>query len=228
MKRLIIAVLLAGTLLHAQEPVSAPALDTPAQTAVPATPESTPPTPKPATPPIAIEIDLTTQKAWILQDGRRVYETSISSGRTGFETPAGTFTVSEKSPDHKSSLYGKIVDDKGRVIISDADCDTPLPPGAKFEQAPMKNFLRFNGAVGMHAGRLPGYPASHGCIRLPPSKASLFFNIAEIGTPVRVFGQTPRTGPAPKKPVVLQVAATAATPGPVATQRRGLFWFLKK
>jgi lipoprotein-anchoring transpeptidase ErfK/SrfK len=180
---------------------------------------------KPAKLSIAIEIDLSEQKAWVLQEGQRVYETSISSGRTGFETPAGNFSVVQKDPDHKSSLYGKIVDGKGRVLSSDADCDTPLPPGTKFEPAPMKNFLRISGAVGMHAGRLPGYPASHGCIRLPPSKAALFYNIADVGTPVRVFGTAPRTGPAPRKPTLI---AAAATPEPVEMKRRGLFWFLKK
>lgn len=181
--------------------------------------------PKPAKPPLAIEIDLSEQKAWVLQDGQRIYETKISSGRTGYETPAGSFAVVQKDPDHKSTLYGKILDRNDRVIVSDADCDTPVPPGAKFQPAPMKHFLRINGAVGMHAGRLPGHPASHGCIRLPPSKAALFFNIAEVGTPVRVFGTAPSTGPAPKKPTLI---AAAATPEPVETKRRGLFWFLKR
>lgn len=241
MKRLMLAVLLAGVWLHAQEPVPTPASDpAPANTANPSPETDMPSAPdavskpaspsKPAASSIAIEIDLTAQKAWVLQDGQRVYETPISSGRTGFETPDGTFAISEKSPDHKSSLYGKIVDEKGRVLRSDADCDTPLPPGGKFQPAPMKNFLRFNGAVGMHAGRLPGYPASHGCVRLPPSKAALFFNIAEVGTPVRVFGQTPRTGPAPKKAAALVAAASTPPPEPepIAAKRRGVLWFMKR
>jgi hypothetical protein len=185
------------------------------------------PTPEPVQPvqpaqpaPIAIEIDLTQQKAWILQDGQKVYETSISSGRTTHETPSGNFAVLEKDPDHKSSLYGRIVDDAGRVLISDADCDTALPAGGKFVQAPMKNFLRFDGAIGMHAGRLPGYPASHGCVRLPPSKAKLFYDIAEIGTPVRVFGKAPRsTRPAPPK------ASAPASPTPAPTPKPRDGWF---
>jgi lipoprotein-anchoring transpeptidase ErfK/SrfK len=201
MKCQLIAVLLAGASLHAQEPASIPepqpaptpaSVDaaTTAESAAPPiapapTSEEAPPAvfePKPAKPPLAIEIDLSEQKAWVLQDGQRIYETKISSGRTGFETPAGSFEVVQKDPDHKSTLYGKILDSNGRVIVSDADCDTPVPLGAKFQPAPMKHFLRINGAVGMHAGRLPGHPASHGCIRLPPSKAALFFNIAEVGT----------------------------------------------
>jgi len=53
--------------------------------------------------------------------------------------------------------------------------------------------MRFHGADGMHAGYLPGYPASHGCVRMPEQNAIAFFNAVQIGTPVRVFGRTPRT-----------------------------------
>src|ERR1043165_1660759 len=97
---------------------------------------------------VSIEIDLSAQKAWVLQDGQKVYETPISSGRAGFETPTGQYAVLEKDPDHHSSLYGRIVDGNGSVLIPDADSDTPVPAGGKFVQAPMKNFLRFDGAIG--------------------------------------------------------------------------------
>lgn len=170
--------------------------------------------------PVAIEIDLTAQKAWVLQDGQRVYETPICSGRAGHETPPGNFSVLEKDIDHKSSLYGRIVDSAGRTLVSDADRDTPVPPGARFVAAPMRHFLRFDGAVGMHAGRLPGYPASHGCVRLPSGKAALFFNIAELGTPVRVFGKAPRTARAARAP-----QKPAATPIPKAGARPWFTWF---
>lgn len=173
---------------------------------------------KPAPPPLAIEIDLTAQKAWVLHDGKRTYETPISSGRASHATPTGDFTVLEKDIDHRSSLYGHIVDASGRIIDSDADSDTPVPPGAKFVRAPMHHFLRFDGAIGMHAGRLPGYPASHGCVRLPAGKAALFFNIAELGMPVRVFGQAPRTGPPPRAKVV-------STPVPAPTPKSRFPWF---
>jgi lipoprotein-anchoring transpeptidase ErfK/SrfK len=172
--------------------------------------------------PIAIEIDLSGQRAWILQDGQRVYETPISSGRSGFPTPVGNFRVTEKDHDHKSSLYGKIVDAKGRVVIADGDSDMPVPPGGRFVAAPMPHFMRFNGAVGMHAGRLPGYPASHGCVRLPPAKAKLFFEIAEVGTPVRVFGQAPRTSRPPRPG---DKKSPGETPAPGATPRPG--WFAR-
>ena len=162
---------------------------------------------------VAIEIDLSAQKAWVLQDGQRVYETPISSGSAGHETATGEYAVLEKDPDHRSSLYGRVVDGSGSVVIADADSETPVPPGGKFVQAPMKDFLRFDGAIGMHAGRLPGYPASHGCVRLPAGKAALFYNVAEVGTPVRVFGKAPNSGP-PRK----TASAAVATPKPATPQ----------
>lgn len=172
-----------------------------------------------AAPPFALEIDLSEQKARLLQDGQIVYETPISSGRASHETPTGSFTITEKSEDHKSSLYGKIVGADGKVLTWDADSDMELPAGAKFVNAPMKHFLRYDGAVGLHAGYLPGYAASHGCVRLPPDKARLFFEILPLGTPVKVFGKAP---PAPppipravrvRQPVV--APAAPATPAPL-------------
>ena len=50
----------------------------------------------------------------------------------------------------------------------------------------MPHFLRFNYGIGMHAGYLPGYAASHGCVRMPKSMAQKFFEHSEIGTPVIV------------------------------------------
>ncbi len=67
----------------------------------------------------------------------------------------------------------------------------PVPKGCKFVPAPMKWFMRFEGAAGMHAGNLPGYAASHGCVRMPAGKAELFYETIEVGTPVHVFGTTP-------------------------------------
>ena len=171
---------------------------------------------------VSIEIDLSAQRAWLLQDGQRVYETPISSGRAAHPTPTGDFTVLEKDLNHRSSLYGRIVDAQGRALISDADADMSLPAGARFVQAPMKYFLRFDGATGMHAGHLPGYPASHGCVRLPAARAELFYNVAEVGTPVRVFGTAPYRAP----PTRQDLSASGATPPSTTPKPKRWFpWF---
>ncbi len=166
--------------------------------------------------PLAIEIDLAAQKAFLLQDGQIIYESPISSGRPNYPTKPGNFTITEKSPNHLSSLYGKIVDANGKTLVRDADSDMAVPAGAKFVRAPMKHFLRFDGATGTHAGYLPGYPASHGCVRMSALKAELFFNIAEVGTPVRVHGKAPATTPPERK----KVAAASPTPTPTPAPRK--------
>lgn len=162
----------------------------------PETPAEQPP--ESVRPPTAIEIDLTRQRALLLYDGHVMYESPISSGRAGHPTPTGDFSVLEKDINHKSTLYGKIVDSGGHTVNAGADTFMPVPKGCRFESAPMRYFLRFDGATGMHAGNLPGYPASHGCVRMPAGQARLFFNTAEVGTPVRVHGRAPEGGP-PRK-----------------------------
>ena len=75
----------------------------------------------------------------------------------------------------------------GQVVNDDADSRVDKPgPGQVYEGSPMPNFLRFDGGVGMHTGFLPGYPASHGCVRMPNHMAEKFFEHATVGTPVLV------------------------------------------
>src|SRR3954462_12545821 len=115
----------------------------------------------------SVEIDLQEQRAYLLENGRPVLASPISSGRYGHLTETGSFKVIEKERNHYSSIYGKIVDASGNTVVADADKDMHVPRGGKFIPAPMLYFMRFHGADGMHAGYLPGYPASHGCVRMP-------------------------------------------------------------
>jgi lipoprotein-anchoring transpeptidase ErfK/SrfK len=143
--------------------------------------------------PFRVEIDLQEQTAFLIRGRRVVLESPISTGRYGHLTETGAFKIIEKERNHFSTMYGKIVDAAGNTVVTDADADMHVPRGGKFIPAPMRYFMRFHGATGMHAGYLPGYPASHGCVRMPENLAIAFFNAVEIGTPVRVFGRTPRT-----------------------------------
>jgi lipoprotein-anchoring transpeptidase ErfK/SrfK len=110
----------------------------------------------------AVEIDLREQTASLIKNGQVVMTTPIASGRYGHLTPTGSFTILDKEVNHYSSMYGKIVDRNGRTVVADADADMRVPAGGKFIPAPMRYFMRFEGANGLHAGYLPGYPASHG------------------------------------------------------------------
>ncbi len=135
-----------------------------------------------------IVVSIPNQRAYLMIGEQIVADGPISSGKRGHETPHGHFTVMEKDPNHHSSLYGDFVDGRGRVVRAgvSAHIDS-APSGTHFAGASMKWFLRLTGeGVGMHIGILPGYPASHGCVRESPEGALLFYNHAKVGTPVDV------------------------------------------
>lgn len=135
----------------------------------------------------SIEINLTTQSAAFFKDGVEVGKSSISSGREGYTTPTGSFSILQKNQNHVSSLYGDYVDAEGNVVVANVSSYRDArPKGTTFRGAPMPYFMRICGGVGMHAGHLPGYPASHGCIRMPRGAAQRFFENAPLGTSVRV------------------------------------------
>jgi len=134
----------------------------------------------------SVTIDLSEQKAFFYKSGKLVGVSKISSGDATHLTPTGTFKITQKNKNHRSNLYGDFVDQYDRPIVRDiAAKDTP-PPGLRFLGSSMPNFMRFNGGVGMHAGFLPGYPASHGCVRMPERMSEIFFNNVSNGTVVRV------------------------------------------
>ena len=135
----------------------------------------------------SITIDLREQKAFFYKSGKLVGVSMISSGREGYSTPSGSFKIIQKNKDHVSNLYGDYVDGGGNVVVANVGVKRdPKPPGTKFRGAPMPYFMRIHGGVGMHAGFLPGFPASHGCIRMPERMAEIFFANVSHGTPVRV------------------------------------------
>ncbi len=147
----------------------------------------------------SIAIILSEQRAHFFKGQTEVGQAQISSGKKGFETPTGDFKVIQRDKNHVSNLYGEFVDETGVVVKTNVDITKEKPPeGASFQGAKMPFFLRFHDGAGMHAGRLPGHPASHGCVRLPRFMAEHFFESAPIGTPVRVLDQL--VVEPPKKP----------------------------
>jgi lipoprotein-anchoring transpeptidase ErfK/SrfK len=135
---------------------------------------------------VAILIDLSDQHAYLYSGGEVVLTAPVSTGREGYNTPAGKYKVVEKDINHRSSIYGAY-EQNGRIVRENVDVrKDPRPPGATFVGAPMPYFLRIVGGVGLHAGYLPGYPASHGCIRMPEPKAERFYEAARVGTSVTI------------------------------------------
>jgi lipoprotein-anchoring transpeptidase ErfK/SrfK len=135
----------------------------------------------------AITIRLSDQRAFLYKNGEVVAISPASTGREGYTTPPGRYRVIRKDIDHRSSLYGEYVRN-GRVVKAGVDVrKDPKPPGAVFVGAPMPYYLQIAPAYGLHAGHVPGYPASHGCIRLPSRWAKRFYYAAKVGTPVQIY-----------------------------------------
>ena len=137
---------------------------------------------------VSLVVSLSAQRLWFLV-GEKVYvDTPVSTGKRAGMTPLGQYTVLQKDPDHRSNLYGAFVDGAGRVVRDgvSARLDS-APSGTRFRGSPMKWFLRLTeGGVGLHVGNLPGYPASHGCVRLPEPIAERIYRSVKIGTPVSI------------------------------------------
>ncbi len=106
-----------------------------------------------------VVINLSTQHAQLLRNGEVVDTTAVSTGRKGYSTPSGTFVITNKHSSWISTIY----------------------------KVPMPWFMRLScGSIGLHAGNVPGYPASHGCIRLPHAKAKAFFAQMRVGDLVEI------------------------------------------
>ncbi len=114
--------------------------------------------------PVAIVVSLPEQRVHVYRNGIRIAVATCSTGKPGHETPTGVFVVLQKDKHHKSSTYD----------------DAPMPN---------MNRLTWSG-IALHAGNLPGYPASHGCVRLPMEFSERLFDITHLGTPVIISGAT--------------------------------------
>jgi hypothetical protein len=113
-----------------------------------------------STGPVFLLIDLTRQRILLYRGGVLIAASTVSSGSKGRETPTGEFTILQKEVVHRSGTY---------------------------DNAPMPYMQRLTAkGVAMHAGHLPGYPASHGCIRLPKAFAKLLYGVTGLGTPVLI------------------------------------------
>ena len=135
----------------------------------------------------SVRISLSEQRAYFYKAGKLAGVSQISSGSEGRNTITGEFHIIEKDLAHQSSLFGDYVDSNGSVVQKNVDSSKDsMPKGAHFDGAKMPNFMRIVGGTGMHEGYLPGYPASHGCIRMPGFMAKAFYRSVKVGTPVSI------------------------------------------
>lgn len=145
--------------------------------------------------PMLLIVNVRTQRATLYRNGVPIGATTVSTGRPGFETPTGVFTILQKHVEHYST---------------------------KYDNAPMPYMQRLTWrGVALHAGQLPGYPASHGCIRLPRGFARLLYDSTKVGMTVVVadWASTPRIAAAPD---------IARAPGPVNEATEVIGWHPEK
>jgi hypothetical protein len=151
--------------------------------------------------PVAIIVSVPKQRAYVYRNGILIGVSTCSTGKKGFETPTGVFTILEKAKEHASS---------------------------EFDDAPMPNMERLTwGGVALHAGKLPGYPASHGCVRLPPKFAEDLYQVTQIGTPVIIAGdytdpQSYAPGPDPRLDATVLDTKSGKKKGGGGAERRHL------
>src|SRR5712691_6258285 len=134
-----------------------------------------------------IIVSISDQRAYFYKGKRLVGESTVSTGKPGFSTPPGHYTVLIKDKDHVSTIFGDYVDDFGNVVKSNIDVRKDARPnGSHYDGARMPYAMFFRGGYAMHQGYVPPYAASHGCIRLPQGMADIFFDNSPVGTPVVV------------------------------------------
>jgi L,D-transpeptidase-like protein len=123
--------------------------------------------------PMLLIVNLKSQRAVLYRNGVPIGASTVSTGRPGRDTPTGIFTILQKKVEHYSS---------------------------KYDAAPMPYMERLTWrGVALHAGHLPGYPASHGCIRMPAGFAKLLYGSTKLGMTVVVADvpAAPRVAPTP-------------------------------
>ena len=127
------------------------------------------------------------QRAYFYKSGVLVGVSQLSTGREGLNTPYGHFSIIQRTRTMSRAYLRLHVDSAGNAVVPNVDVTKdPKPPGAHFRGTPMPYFMRIVSGTGMHAGYLPGYPASHGCIRMPEFMAENFFKSVSTGTPVTI------------------------------------------
>jgi lipoprotein-anchoring transpeptidase ErfK/SrfK len=135
--------------------------------------------------PVTVVVDIPSQLAGVYQQDHLVAVTTVSTGKPGHETPTGTFRVMGKAVDHHSNLYNNAAMPYMQRLTSDG--------------------------VSIHAGKIPGTPASHGCVRMPLAMAKLLYGMTTVGTVVTIIND--QTPPAELETAALARVLPAATSG---------------
>jgi hypothetical protein len=140
--------------------------------------------------PITVLVSLDEQRAYAYRNGIQIGVATVSTGKKGHETPTGVFVTTFKDADHHSSKYN----------------NAAMPFTQRFT----------NDGIALHAGGIPGYPESHGCVHLPSEFARLLFGVSPVGMTVVVSDH----GHSPKEEVHPPMLAPITSKGAIAENRR--------
>lgn len=143
---------------------------------------------------VEVVVSLPLQRAYVYRGGTLIGVSTVSSGREGYETPTGTFNILQKNRVHHSNRYD----------------NAPMP----FMQR-----LTWDG-VALHAGHIPGTPASHGCVRLPLAFARSLFTVTSVGAAVHVTNAAP-TATVTALAMVRPIGTFTGQGGPIMDVRSG-------
>ena len=136
--------------------------------------------------PVLVLVSIPEQRAYVYRNGVRIGVATASTGKPGYDTPTGVFSVLQKKREHYSNLY---------------------------DDAPMPYMQRLTwGGIALHSGRVPGYPASHGCVRLPDAFAEKLYDVTTHGMTV-VITDDPASVPMLADPSLFPASPPPATVG---------------
>jgi len=148
--------------------------------------------------PVTVVVSLTEQRAYVYRNGIAIGVSTVSSGKKGRETPTGVFSILQKSVDHKSDLYNS----------------APMPYMQR---------LTWDG-IALHAGHLPGYPASHGCVRLPIEFAKKLFEVTGFSSTTVIVSDVHSAPVEVYHPGLLAPSVAGGKPVPTAVLSGDTFW----
>lgn len=148
--------------------------------------------------PVLMVVSIDDQMAYVYRNGVQVARSTVSTGRPGKETPTGVFTVLQRKVEHESSIY-------------------------KGAQMPYMQRLTWSG-IAMHAGDLPGYPASGGCIRLPYEFSQKLYGIMHNGATVAITQKNSQPSQSSKPAGILLASKGAATERPISNPEGKIVW----
>src|SRR6202007_2366210 len=136
--------------------------------------------------PVVMVVSISEQRAYVYRNGILIGAPTVSTGRPGHVTPTGVFTVLQKQKEHRSTIYSG---------------------------APMPYMQRLTwGGVALHAGHVPGYPASHGCIRLPPAFARRLYAVTGMASTAVVVMSRPVGSPVQARELALAEPVVPLSP----------------